>query len=183
MLPYMSRSVLTTTRSKSLGPAPRVWRSASGGPGHVCYLHRAHVHARLPGEAAQVCHIVSRPLPPPLPSPPLPRSTFPYLLPWPEVVPGRWPVAHVLLIVPHGYANSCNAFKVHLVSARARPLPTAALTNRVHVPLDLSSHCNIGTGPSAAIMRVQGSARCRVQTTFGRVRSLGQASCTSPEER
>lgn len=31
------------------------------------------------------------------------------------------------------------------------------------MPLDLSSHHQIGIGPSSAIMRAQGSARCRVQ--------------------
>lgn len=37
------------------------------------------------------------------------------------------------------------------------------MPNGDDVPLDLSSHWQIGTGPSLAIMRAQGSARCRVQ--------------------
>lgn len=42
------------------------------------------------------------------------------------------------------------------------------------MPLDLSSHRQIGVEPSPAIMRAQGSARCRVQ------RVLPYFDCATP---
>lgn len=81
-------------------------------------------------------------------------------------------MAHTTIVLLRGYANSCNSVKD--LACSAHRLRTSALTNRFRVPLDLSSHSKISAGPSAAIMRAQGSARCRLQTssTYFRLRTV-----------
>jgi hypothetical protein len=155
---------LTNTCSESVGPVARVWWAASRCLGHVCYLYWPDVHARLLAQAAQVCHIVSLQLScclvPSYPVKERPAAAF-----LPAVRSYKANRQRHIPCASFGTAMRthavCNVFKDRMF----RP-PTADVSLDEWSRLTLSSHCKIGTGPSVAIMRVQGSARCRVQTAF-----------------
>jgi hypothetical protein len=144
-------------RSESVGPIAGLWWASDCSLGDVCYLHWAHVHPGLHCQTTQICHPVST------------QASFAF----DQMCPAyslsavtESSQADAQWHIPHW--SSRTAMRTHATLrilgmpplARARP---SAATNGDDVPLDLSSHHEIVIGPSSAIMRAQGSARCRVQ--------------------
>lgn len=151
-----------------------------------CLLHALASCLRLSfwlGRASlPSCELSASPhSPPPLhsrpaPCPALPSFALVKVIPDREIDSGTWPIC--------SSARLCELMQlVQLLHVPAHVLRTAALTNRIHVPLDLSSHCNIGTGPLCSDHAGPRFGALQGTDSLHRVKTICQVSCTSPEER